>query len=94
MKLQRLFTVLAALTVLATSAIAEAEVATALGRDGQLISLLSGTYGELFPDGTDAHADVAVLALQRTLADGQRLVGAVDRSIGICLCRHGDLPSI
>ena len=81
MKLQRLFTVLAALTVLATSAIAEAEVATALGRDGQLISLLSGTYGELFPDGTDAHADVAVLALQRTLAAGPRLVEVVPATL-------------
>lgn len=64
-----------------TAAADEHVVSTALAHDGQLVSLLSGTYGELFPSGSEAQADVTVLALRRTQPDGQRLVEVVPATL-------------
>jgi hypothetical protein len=74
--------VLTCLATLPLSASAdERVVSTALGREGQLISLLSGTYGELFPGGSEAQDEVTVLALRRTLPDGQLLVDVVPATL-------------
>jgi hypothetical protein len=43
-----------------------------LGSDNTIFQLLRGTYGELFPDGRDAAADSAVLALDVLREDGSR----------------------
>jgi hypothetical protein len=57
--------VLGGLPCLAATASAEPEVVTtALSNDGRVISLLQGTYGELFPEGSEATTDEAALALR------------------------------
>lgn len=72
--------VLAVLPAVAT--FAETRVAgTALGADGELISLLQGSYGELFPQGTDASAKEPVLALRTTSPDGSQTLRVVPATI-------------
>ncbi|MCB1056787.1 MAG: hypothetical protein KDD11_14895 [Acidobacteria bacterium] len=58
-----------AITVSSTAARAE-EPAAVLDRDGRLYQLQSGTYGELFTDGTLAAATAPVLALDIHDPDG------------------------
>ncbi len=44
----------------------------ALGDDGSIYRVLSGPYGDLFPDGQDTGADHVVLALEINHAEGER----------------------
>lgn len=43
---------------------------SAIGADGEVLRLVAGAYGELFPDGDEANADDQVLALEVLGADG------------------------
>ncbi len=62
----------------AFTASAEVRVeSTALGSDGQLVSLLSGTYGELFPAGNAAQPDVHVMAIRHSSPDGTETLDLV-----------------
>lgn len=65
-----LIVVAAMLPMLSAAQAAETVVDRALGADGHLVSLLGGTYGDLFPAGTTAGADEPVLALHTSYADG------------------------
>lgn len=56
-------------------------VSTALDGDGQLVSLLKGTYGELFSDGAEADPATPVLALRRTLPQGQQRLEVVPATL-------------
>lgn len=56
-------------------------VATALGADGRLVSLLRGTYGELAPNGSLAEASEPVLALRTTLPDGQQALHVIPATL-------------
>ncbi len=59
----------------------EQVVSTSLAHEGQLVSLISGTYGEMFPGGSEAEADVTVLALRRTLPDGRQILEVVPATL-------------
>lgn len=59
----------------------ERVVATLLGHGGQLLSLVQGTYGELFPDGNETQADVTILALRRTSPSGEQQMEAVPATL-------------
>ena len=80
---RRLRTLVWALAVLpATLAGADEKVlTTALAGDGRLVSLVHGSYGELFPGGSEARADVSVLALRWTSADGDEHMEAVPATL-------------
>lgn len=62
----------AAPTSEAASASATAPTAAVFGEAGQLYEVLGGTYGQLFPQGTEAPAEHPVLALRITAADGEQ----------------------
>ena len=59
----------------------ERVVSTLLGRDGQLLTLIQGTYGELFPDGNEAQSDITVLALRRTSPSGVQELAVVPATL-------------
>lgn len=78
--LRAAFAVVLLALAMVPSAVADV-VGTALGPDGELVSLLSGPYGEIFPDAAEAQAEVPVLALRRILPDGQELLTVVPATL-------------
>lgn len=65
----RVFLATTAALMLLGSAVYAAGGETVLGADGHVYRVLSGSYGELFPEGTEVEAENAVLALD-VLRDG------------------------
>ena len=61
----------------------ENTLSTVLGRDGQLVSLVSGSYGDLVPSGDEASADVPILALRSTFPDGQESLDVVPATLDL-----------
>lgn len=73
---------LALLTLAALPASAEPRViTTALGHDGRLVSLVQGTYGEMFPDGAEVPSDFAVMALRSTSSAGDEDIQVIPATL-------------
>lgn len=68
----RLHVLLLALLLTALPLAASAGPASTIGPDGAVYTLLSGSYGELFPGGQALDGDTPVLSLVRDLSDGSR----------------------
>jgi hypothetical protein len=73
---------LALLLAAAAPAVAESSDPTVLGRDGAVWRLLSGSYGELFPEGAEADPRRAALALEVSRAGDEAERWLVPGSVG------------
>ncbi len=67
---QRPLLLLALLSTIAWMPAAQADSPAILSSGGEILRLLNGSYGELFPGGTDAAPDNPVLALEALSPDG------------------------
>ena len=56
-------------------------VTTVLGHQGELLTLLHGTYGELFPEGSETQSETTVLAVRRTLSSGEQSLEVVPATL-------------
>ncbi|MEO1366840.1 MAG: hypothetical protein AAFX50_06655, partial [Acidobacteriota bacterium] len=63
---------LGGLSTLAPAASAEERLAQVVDSDGMLLTLVSGDYGTLFPEGAEASAHASVLALDAVLQNDER----------------------
>jgi|CXWL01.1.fsa_nt_gi hypothetical protein len=63
---------IAVVLLAAASAVAETRASTTLGSQGEVYSVVAGTYGSLFPKGTALRADRPVLALDIARPDRSR----------------------
>ena len=61
------------------------------GKGRPALSLLSGTYGELFPQGTQARGDVAVLAIRSVYPDGRQVTEVVPATLDQDTEENGEL---
>ena len=56
-------------------------MATVLGQGGRVVSLIQGTYGEVFPDGSQVNADDPILALRSVFPDGRQITEPVPATL-------------